>query len=102
MLLKSIDKTLNLDCLLIQLQSKVTHKWYEFGEALGIGTEILNRYAECTTDQSIIEVCDYWFRSHMGQPTWREIANALKKIKFQQLAVDIESVYETGKFDHCH
>ena len=83
-----IDEDLNLDSLLIQLQSKVTQKWYEFGKAIsGIGTELLDRYTECTPDQSMIEVCDYWFRNHTGQPTWRDIANAhaLKKIKFHQL-----------------
>lgn len=91
-----IDNTLNLDSLLIQLQSKVTKKWYEFGKAIGVGKEVLEKYLECTPDQSMIEVCDYWFRSHVGQPTWREVANALKKIKFHQLAIDIEKVYETG------
>ena len=44
----------------------------------------------------MIEVCDYWVRNHTGQPTWREVVNALKKIEFQQLALDIEKVYETG------
>ena len=90
------DNTLNLDSLLIQLQSKVSQKWYEFGKGLGIKPEILDKYAKCSPDQSMIEVCDYWFRSHTGQPTWREVVNALKKIKFQQLATEIEKVYETG------
>ena len=77
----------------------MTQKWYEFGKAIGIETELLDRYTECTPDQSIVEVCDYWFRSHTGQPTWREVANALKKIRLHQLAIDIEKVYETGMYE---
>ena len=90
------ENALNLDSLLIQLQSKITSKWYEFGEAIGIGKEILNKYMQCPPEQSIIEVCDYWLRNHTGQPTWKEVATALKQINFQQLASAIENVYETG------
>ena len=56
----------------------------------------MDRYAGCSPDQSMIEVCDYWFRNHTSRPTWREIANALKKIGFQQLALGVENIYEEG------
>ena len=53
-------------------------------------------------EESIIEVCDNWLRNHTGQPTWREIAEALRLINFQRLAFDIENVYESGKkMYHC-
>ena len=90
------DNTLDLDCLLLQLQSKVTPKWYEFGVALGIEKELLEKCMQYPPDQSIIEVCDHWLRNCGGQPTWRKVAEALKKIGYQQLASDIENVYETG------
>ena len=48
-------------------------------------------------EESIVEVCDNWLRNHIGQPTWREVAEALRQIDFQQLANETEIVYETGK-----
>ena len=87
---------LNLDSLLIQIQIDVTPKWYEFGEAIGVVKEVLDKWTQCPPEQSIIEVCDHWLRNCDGQPTWRMVAEALKKVGFQQLASDIEKVYETG------
>lgn len=87
---------LNLDSLLIQLQPEVNEKWYQFGEAIGIGKNILDKYISYLPDQNIIEVCDYWLRNHTGQPSWNEVAAALKKAGFQQLGYSIERVYETG------
>ena len=43
-----------------------------------------------------MEVLDQWLRNFPGRPTWRDVANALRRIGFQQLANDIEMVYETG------
>ena len=92
----SIENALNLDSLLIQLQPEVNEKWYQLGEALGIEKKTLDKYASYLPDQNIIEVCDYWLRNHTGQPSWNEVAAALKQIGFQQLGYDIERVYETG------
>ena len=92
----SIGNPLNLDSLLIQLQPEVNEKWYQFGEALGIEKSILDKYLSYLPDQNIIEVCDYWLRNHTGQPSWNEVAAALKQIGFQQLGYGIERVYETG------
>ena len=49
-------------------------------------------------EENIVEVCDNWLRNHTGKPAWWEIAEALKKIGFQRLALDIEKVYETGNY----
>jgi hypothetical protein len=87
-----------LDSLLIQLQPEVNENWYQFGEALGIEKNILDKYVSYPSDQNIIEVCDYWLRNHTGQPSWNEVAAALKQIGFQQLGYDIERVYETGSY----
>ena len=90
------DTLLSLDSLLIQLQAEVTSKWYQFGEAVGVDKETLDKYTEYPDDQCIIEVLDFWLRNHTGQPTWREVADVLRGIDLQQLASDIENVYETG------
>ena len=44
-----------------------------------------------------MEILDQWLRNFPGCPTWRDVANALREISLQQLADDIEMVYETGK-----
>ena len=90
------DNSLDLDCLLLQIKSKVTPKWYEFGIALGIGKELLEKCVQYSPEESIIEVCDHWLRNCRGQPTWSKVAEALKKAGFQKLASNIEKVYETG------
>ena len=90
---------MNLDILLIQLQPQVTSKWYEFGEAVGIKKEILDNCAsKCAPDECIVEVLDHWLRYHVGQVTWREVAEALKLIGLKKLALKIEEVYKTGNY----
>ena len=91
-----VDQLLNLDNLLIQIQGEVNPLWYQFGEALGVKKEILNSYTRCSPDVSIIEMLDYWLRNHEGQPAWKEVAVALKRIGLQKLGSDLERVYETG------
>ena len=44
-----------------------------------------------------MEVLDQWLGNFPGRPTWRDVCNALRRTGFQQLANDIEMVYETGK-----
>lgn len=82
--------------MLIQLQADIIPKWYQFGEALEIQKEVLTKCSSCPPEESIVEMLDHWLRNYPGRPTWKEVANALKKINLQQLAVDIERVYETG------
>ena len=91
------DDSLNLDSLLIQIKPEVTSKWHPFGQALGVDNKLLDTYLPYPPEQNIIEVCDNWLRNHTGKPTWKEVAEALKRISFQQLAFDIEKVYETGE-----
>jgi hypothetical protein len=55
-----LENALNLDSLLIQLQPEVNEKWYQFGEAIGIEKDTLDKYVSYRSDQNIIEVCDYW------------------------------------------
>ena len=90
-----IDIALTLDSLLIQLQDKVTQKWYQFGIALGIEKDILDRCLNYPPEQSIVEILDRWLRRDAEQ-SWGEIAKALRLISYHKLAEEIESIDETG------
>ena len=92
-----LDQIINLESLLIQLKPAANDKWYQLGEALGVDKkQVLDKCIQYPSDQGLVEVLDNWLRCHTGQPTWREIANALKKIGLQELAQDLMKVYETG------
>ena len=94
------DNALNLDTLLIQIKAAATSRWYQLGEALGINKESLDRYSSHPPEESIIEMLDQWFRNGPRKQTWRDVADALKKIGLEQLANDIEKVYETGNLTY--
>lgn len=88
---------INLDNLLIQLRPQVTPKWYQFGEAAGIQKDTLDSFAkQCSPEDCIVEVMDYWLRRHVREPTWTDVANILKLINLPQLASEIEGVQITG------
>ena len=90
-----IDKYLNLDTLLIQVRYQVTPLWHEFGVAAGVPIDMLNKCLNCTPEESIVEVLDYWLRQ--GEKTWRDVASVLNEIHLQDLAKKILKVYDTGK-----
>ena len=90
---------INLDNLLIQLKAQVSSKWYQFGAAAGIDKEVLDNYVKnCSPDECIIEIFDYWLRNYKGKISWHDVAAILRAINLQQLAFDIEQVYVTGKY----
>lgn len=93
-------QSVDLDMLLIQLRPTVSSRWYQFGEAAGIGKDVLDSYAKsCPPGDCIVEMLDYWVRnSDAGKPTWKDVARVLREIGLEQLADDIESVYSTGTF----
>lgn len=89
---------MDLDSLLIQTRSQVTPKWYQFGLAIGIAEEILEKYSSYPPEECMVEMLDYWLRNHhTGKPTWRDVANALKEIELHQLAESMLNIYETGE-----
>ena len=90
------DNRLDLDNLLIQLRAQVTPSWYQFGLALRVDKDILNKYSKYSQEESLVELADYWLRNSPTKPTWRDVAKALKKIGFDSLANDILNVYKTG------
>lgn len=84
---------------MIQLKAAVTDKWYQFGKAIGVEESILDKcsHEQYLSEQCLVEILDNWLRNHSGQPTWNEVAEALKLIGLEQLAFNINTVYETGK-----
>ena len=96
-----IDKTLNLDTLLIQIRHEVTPKWYQFGLAIGINKEILDEFSNFTPEECIVEVSDLWLRTSVTTLTWRDVADALKETGCHRLAEKILKVYKTGKTIHA-
>ena len=76
----------------------MTPKWYQFGEVIGVEKKVLDKFdvEKYPPEQCIIEVIDNWLRNHAGQPTWREVAEALRQIGLLTLACDIEDIYKRG------
>ena len=74
----------------------MTPLWHEFGVAAGVPVDTLNKYLiNCTPEESIVEVLDYWLRQ--GGKTWRDVAGVLNEIHLQDLAKKILKVYDTGE-----
>lgn len=93
--LESVDGSLTLDSLLIQLRFQVTPIWYKFGLALGISRDTLSRYIGYPDEECIVEVLDYWLRNREIKPTWRDVAKSLKAVELCQLAENILNVYKS-------
>ena len=86
---------------MIQLKPQVGPKWYEFGVAAGIEKDVLDKFAEqCSPDDCIVEVIDYWLRKSTKLHTlsWRDVAKILKDIGLSELAHDMEGIYTTGNY----
>lgn len=59
---------------------------------------MLDNFAQqCTNEDCIIEMFDYWLRHSEKKQTWKDVAKALKEIELTQLASEIENVYIIGK-----
>ena len=89
---------LNLDTLLLQIRSQVTPVWYEFGQAVGVSKELLDKCMGYPAEECVVEVIDHWLRSH--KCTWRDVAEGLNAIGLEGLADDILKVYSTGNSSH--
>ena len=93
---KQLDRNIDLDMLLIQLRPQVSPKWYQFGLAVGISKEVMDKYSDHPDEECLVEVLDCWLRNHGNKPTWKEVADALREIDLHQLADDIMKSYDTG------
>ena len=86
-----------MDNLLIQLRAKISPFWYQFGEAAGVETEVLDKLADnCSPQECIVEMLDHWLRQQNEVPSWKDVAKILKMINLEQLSAEIEMVYTTG------
>ena len=100
MIMNIVDGSLDLNMLLIQIR-KIKSHWYAYGEALGVSPKMLDEIKEMQLEDydKLVEVLDAYFRTHSldSPPTWKEIAEALRVIGYEKMAVDIMKVYITGK-----
>ena len=75
------EEQLDLDSFLMKLRGTVdTKQWYQFGMAIRVPKDILEKLKGCDEEQCMIEVADYWLRNHPGS-TWNEVCSATKKFK---------------------
>ena len=80
-LIKNIEGVLNLESLLVFLRGRVTFQWYKFGLALGVPSNVLEKFVKDSEEEkSLVEVLEYWLKHHPTQPTWQEVAIALRDI----------------------
>ena len=94
------DQLLNLDNLLIQLQS-LNAMWYQLGVALDLPDSILDDIKDqcrANPEQCMVEMVDAWMtrQMHVGKPTWTDLATGLRKINQTKLADALENIYNTG------
>ena len=97
---ETIDTSLTLDSLLVQLRPQVSPFWYNFGHSLGVPKETLNTFVGYPDEECLVEVLDYWLRHRKSKPTWRDVVKSLKHVELFQLADDILAAYKTGKTHH--
>ena len=72
---------LDLNSLLYKLQDQVNIQWYKLGLAIGVPKEILEQLKDYTKEDRLVELLDYWLKHHPGQPTWQEVADAIRKVE---------------------
>ena len=79
--------------MLTKLCGKVNDQWHQFGLAIGVPGEFLEKLKGYSEKECLVKLLDYWFRHHPDQPTWKEVADALEDIRDYQLARSIKRVY---------
>ena len=79
---------LTLNNLLIKLQGRVSLHWHKFGLAISIPDDILEQLKDYPNEDALVEILDYWLKNHpFSQPTWQDVAIALKKAGFNDLKI---------------
>ena len=64
----------NLDSLLSKLQPQVASKWWLLGIAVGMPKEMLYDLSNCSKEEELERVIEYWLKTREGDLTWREVA----------------------------
>ena len=75
---------LDLESILAYLRGRVTFQWYKFGAALGLPSNVLENFVKdsekYSEEKALKKVLEYWLKNHPTQPSWQEVANALRDI----------------------
>ena len=105
MIINIVDGSLDLNTLLIQI-CKIKSYWYLYGEALGVSPKTLDEVKEMELEDydKLVEVLNAYFRTRSQDlpPTWKEIAEALRVIGYEKMAVNIISqVRMCDTYIHC-
>ena len=62
----------------------MTFQWYKFGAALGVPSNELEKFVtdseKYSEEKALIKVLEYWLKNHRAQPSWHEVADALRDI----------------------
>ena len=78
------EGALDLESLLAYLRGRVTFQWYKFGAALGVPSKVLENFVKdsekYSEEKALSNVLEYWLKNHSTQPSWQEVANALRDI----------------------
>ena len=82
---------LNLDSLLSKLQPQVASKWWLLGIAVGMPKEMLYDLSNCSKEEGLEKVIEYWLKTREGDLTWREVAEKMREIRLEHLAEEIEN-----------
>ena len=63
------------------LQGQISDsQWYQFGVAIGVPRRVLSQIDNNSEESRLAEILEYWLKHHPGQPSWREITEALRKL----------------------
>ena len=81
----------NLDSLLSKLQPQVASKWCLLGIAVGMPKEMLYDLSNCSKEEGLEKVIEYWLKTHEGDLTWREVAEKMREIRLEHQAKEIEN-----------
>ena len=76
--------------------------WRKFGKAVKIDKNMLDNFAKnCSPEECIVEMLDYWLRNCTRQPTWNDVAKTLNIIGLHKLAIEIDKISTTGTYYDC-
>ena len=72
--------------LLAHIGSKreVALRWYEFGRAVGVDSEILEEGSNYPPEEAIIQIFEWWSRNRTV--TWKDVSEMLNNIGLQKLS----------------
>ena len=81
------DSNIPLQVLLrIGSRREVAVRWYEFGLAVGISTDILDGYSSFPPNKAINEVLSCWLKNY--KPTWKEVSETLNEVGLSKYTVE--------------